>query len=103
MVNPQDNWDFGKDMPPTGLSGPLAALWWLAKGKWRTGPDWEKAHQLCQQNEGTMAADWVHALAHGIEGDANNSAYWYRRAGQARFSDNTEAEWAHIRAQISQA
>ncbi len=45
------------------------------------GPEWEKAHELCQMQEGDLAHDRVHALAHWIEGDESNASYWYRRTG----------------------
>ena len=61
--------DFGMDTPPAGLARPLAALWWLKKGGLVMGPQWEKAHELCQMQEGDRAHDSVHALVHWIEGD----------------------------------
>ncbi len=84
------------DMPPSGASEPVAALWWLAKGGWKTGPEWERAHNICQRAEGEKAYDWVHALAHRIEGDQPNSDYWYRRAGEARVHDDPSREARHI-------
>jgi hypothetical protein len=80
--------------PPVGLSAPLRALWWLRKGGFATGPEWEKAHAICQDAEGTPACDRVHALAHWIEGDRSNSDYWYRRAGAAPVGADPAAEWA---------
>lgn len=80
--------------PPAGLSEPLQALWWLAKGGFAPGPAWEKAHEICQSAEGTPAFDRVHALAHWIEGDRANSDYWYRRAGSARAGGDPRADWA---------
>ena len=41
--------------------------------------EWEKAHAICQQNEGNHDDDLVHALAHWIEGDESNAGYWYHR------------------------
>ncbi len=81
--------------PPAGLSRPLQALWWLKKGGLATGPEWEHAHGICQEAEGTPAYDRVHALAHWIEGDRSNSDYWYRRAGAGRGGEDPAAEWAH--------
>ncbi len=78
---------------PDGLSPPLQALWWLRRGGLRMGADWERAHAICQSAEGTPAYDRVHALAHWIEGDAANSAYWYRRSGYPRAED-IESDWA---------
>lgn len=81
--------------PPADLDRPLQALWWLRKGGLRTGPDWERAHEICQASEGVPAFDRVHALAHWIEGDRANSDYWYRRAGASRGGADPEAEWEH--------
>jgi hypothetical protein len=41
--------------------------------------DWAEAHAITQRHEGDAAADWLHAVLHKIEGDADNSRYWYRR------------------------
>lgn len=80
--------------PPAHLSAPLRALWWLKKGGLRPGPEWERAHEICQEAEGTPDYDRVHALAHWIEGDRANSDYWYRRAGARREGADPAAEWA---------
>jgi hypothetical protein len=85
--------------PPSGLAPPLAALWWLRKGGLAVGPEWERAHEICQAHEGTRGADLVHALAHLIEGDAGNAGYWYRRAGSSSGSDPL-AEWDRIAAEL---
>ncbi len=81
--------------PPLELSRPRAALWWLRKGGFVMGPEWEKAHQLCQAQEGDHSHDLVHALVHWIEGDEANAAYWYRRVGGERAASITE-EWQRI-------
>lgn len=86
--------------PQAGLSEPMQAMWWLAKGDWELGASWEKAHEICQRNEGTRDYDWVHALAHLIEGDAFNAGYWYRRCDQAQVSKDARDEWLHIVAAI---
>ncbi|MFT3988982.1 hypothetical protein [Aestuariivirga sp.] len=80
------------DSLPTGLSPPLEALWWLRKGDFAVGPEWQKAHELAQGGEGDPAYDLVHALVHWIEGDQANAAYWYRRAGGRRAPTIAE-EW----------
>jgi hypothetical protein len=43
---------------------------------------WEAAHVIVQADEDGPVACWIHAVLHKIEGDADNSRYWYRRAGQ---------------------
>jgi hypothetical protein len=90
------------DTLPSHLSAPLRALWWLKKGKLVMGPEWEKAHQLCQQDEGDYAHDLVHALVHWIEGDSFNSGYWYRRAGDKRAATIPE-EWERIATKLAEA
>jgi hypothetical protein len=58
---------------------------------------WDLAHQIVQQYEDATAA-WIHAVLHKIEGDQDNSRYWYRRAGKTEhFADEPEAELAEIR------
>ena len=48
--------------PPSGLSKPLQALWWLKKGGLRVGPEWEQAHVIVQAMEGVEAFDWRRAV-----------------------------------------
>jgi len=65
------------------------------------GGQWNEAHQLVQQYEDTTAA-WIHAVLHKIEGDQDNSRYWYRRAGKLeRFSDEAKGELAKIREEVA--
>ncbi len=75
--------------PPTGLSLALQSLWFDAKG------DWEKAHELAQEDGGTPG-DWVHAYLHRKEGDASNARYWYVRAGKPVYPGSLEEEWVAI-------
>jgi hypothetical protein len=81
------------DAPPQGLSLPLAALWWEAKG------DWAKAHESAQQDEGPAGA-WVHAFLHRKEGDLDNAAYWYHRAGKPVVRESLDQEWGSIAADL---
>jgi len=63
--------------------------------------EWNAAHEIVQQYEDTTAA-WIHAVLHKIEGDHDNSRYWYRRAGQLkRVSDEPKAELAEIRKEVA--
>lgn len=96
----QNFFQSGDETPSPALAPPLQALWWLKKGGFAMGPEWEKAHALCQTREGDHAHDLVHALAHWIEGDAANSAYWYRRVGGVRAKD-VPAEWDRIAGLLS--
>ena len=63
--------------------------------------EWNAAHQIVQQYEDTTAA-WIHAVLHKIEGDDDNSRYWYRRAGKPEHvSDEPTAELAVIRQEVA--
>ena len=46
------------------------------------GDQWDAAHRIVQQHEADPTAAWIHAVLHKIEGDLDNSRYWYRRAGK---------------------
>lgn len=64
----------GKEAP-AGLTVPLQALWWDAKG------DWARAHGLVDELE-TADGMAVHAYLHRKEGQDWNADYWYRKAGR---------------------
>jgi len=72
--------------PPSGLSVPLAALWWDAKG------DWARAHGLVDELE-SLDGMAVHAYLHRREGDASNAEYWYRKAGRGFHRAQLGDEW----------
>jgi hypothetical protein len=74
------------DAPPQGLSAPLVALWWDAKGEWARG------HDLINDLE-TKDAMAVHAYLHRKEGEEWNADYWYCRAGRSFHRPTLEAEW----------
>jgi hypothetical protein len=84
-----------ENVPPSNLSPPQQALWWLKQGNFRLGPEWDKAHVICQQDEGNPDYDLVHDLCHWIEGDIGNRDYWYRRVGGGR-ADTVDEEWNRI-------
>ena len=73
------------EKPPEEFSLPLQAIWWERKG------DWNKAHEVAQEAN-SKDGDHVHAFLHRIEGDANNAAYWYARAGREVPSLSTDEE-----------
>ena len=75
--------------PLPGASASLAALWWAGKG------DWNKAHQIVQDESGADAA-WVHAYLHRVEADLANAGYWYRQAGKPAATVPLETEWEEI-------
>lgn len=79
--------------PPDGLSLPLQALWWDAKG------DWNRAHECAQADHG-QAASAVHAYLHRKEPDPANARYWYNRAGRAVFSGSLEQEWQALATEL---
>ena len=83
-------------MPPAGLSAPLLALWWDAKG------DWNRAHEAAQAGEDADSA-WAHAYLHRKEGDLANAGYWYRRAGKPVARGALEQEWSAIALVLLQA
>jgi hypothetical protein len=72
--------------PPDGISAPLAALWWDAKG------DWARAHSLVDELE-TSDGMAVHAYLHRKEGVEWNANYWYARAGRRFQRPELDAEW----------
>jgi hypothetical protein len=72
--------------PPEGLTEPMAALWWDARG------DWKRAHGLVDELE-TPEGMAVHAYLHRKEGEAWNADYWYRRAGRRFHRETLEEEW----------
>ena len=64
--------------------------------------EWNAAHQIVQQYEADTMAAWIHAVLHKIEGDQDNSRYWYRRAGKPEhFSDEPKAELKEIRKEVA--
>jgi hypothetical protein len=75
--------------PPTGLSIPLNALWWDAKG------DWARAHALVDELE-SVEGMAVHAYLHRKEGSASNADYWYQRSGRSFYRPTLEAERAAL-------
>jgi hypothetical protein len=75
--------------PPSGLAPLVRALWLDARG------DWERAHQIAQDDDGREAA-WVHAYLHRKEGDSSNAAYWYRQAAQPIADAPLDDEWRQI-------
>jgi hypothetical protein len=75
-----------EEEPPVGLSAPLAALWWDAKG------NWTRSHALVDELETTDGMA-VHAYLHRKEGQASNADYWYQRAGRRFHRPTLEAEW----------
>lgn len=63
--------------------------------------DWQRAHKIVQQDEDDPLACWVHAVLHKIEGDANNSRYWYSRTTHSYDEfDGIEQELAAIKLEL---
>jgi hypothetical protein len=64
--------------------------------------EWSAAHQIVQQYETDATAAWIHAVLHKVEGDQDNSRYWYRRARKLKhLSDEPKAELAEIRKEVA--
>jgi hypothetical protein len=63
--------------------------------------DWQGAHLVAQEHEGDELADWIHAVAHRMEGDLGNARYWYGRC-RRRLRDEVSvaAELGEIRATL---
>jgi hypothetical protein len=62
---------------------------------------WDAAHRMVQQYDSDPTAAWIHAVLHKIEGDLDNSRYWYRRAGKMECVDQEpKAELRVIQAAI---
>jgi len=78
---------------PDGLSPPLRALWWAARG------DWTRAHDTIDDSEAPDGM-WVHAHLHRQEGDQSNARYWYDRAGKPEFTGSIEEEWTAIASEL---
>ena len=78
-----------KSQPPDGLSFPLQALWWDAKG------EWEKAHE-CAQERDDQPGMRVHAYLHRKEGDQSNAEYWYRRCRTPPSVLKLDEEWEQL-------
>ena len=75
-----------QQIPPEGLTAPLAALWWDAKG------EWAQANALVDELE-TKDGMAVHAYLHRKEGSLSNADYWYERAGREFHRPVLEDEW----------
>jgi hypothetical protein len=74
---------------PAGLRPLVHALVLEARG------DWSGAHQIAQDDHSPDGA-WVHAYLHRKEGDAQNAAYWYRRAAKPVAKGALDEEWRSI-------
>ncbi|HEU5457497.1 MAG TPA: hypothetical protein VFU68_02645 [Terracidiphilus sp.] len=72
--------------PPAGLSAPVEALWWDAKG------ERARAHELVDDLE-TREGMAVHAYLHRRDGEEENAEYWYKRAGRWFYRERVDDEW----------
>jgi len=87
MITPEEfRASIAEETPRIGLSAPLTALWWDAKG------DWSHAHGLVDELE-TVDGMAVHAYLHRKQGSASNAEYWYQRSGRSFHRPTLEAEW----------
>jgi len=84
-----------KDVPESLAAKLTAAVDLALKG------DWQGAHLVAQDHEGDELADWLHAVAHRMEGDLANARYWYGRCGRRLREDvPADAELREIRAAL---
>ena len=66
--------------------------------------NWQGAHGIAQDHEDERLANWIHAVAHRMEGDLGNAAYWYGRCGRARSEQlPVEAELRLIKDELRRA
>ena len=64
--------------------------------------EWDAPHRIVQGYESDATAAWIHAVLHKIEGDLDNSRYWYRRAGKMdHVADEPQAELRAIKSLIA--
>jgi hypothetical protein len=64
--------------------------------------EWDAAHRIVQKYDADATAAWVHAVLHKIEGDLDNSRYWYYRAGKLdHVADEPQAELRAIKSLIA--
>ena len=100
----------GDAAPPEGLDNALQALWHEAAangpGTTRTETNdgdmpanWNTAHGLVQRQRDSHGR-WVHGYLHRLEGDDENAAGWYERAGQPFPTAPFAEEWALIAAAL---
>lgn len=66
------------------------------------GGDGPAAHLIAQAHESEPLANWIHAVVHRMEGDADNASYWYGRCGRAlRPHLSTDMELQEIAAALA--
>jgi len=75
--------------PPAGLDKLLLALWYDAKGDWKT------SHAIIQDID-TKDAALIHAYLHRKEGDIGNAKYWYSIASVKKPDNSLEDEWQKL-------
>jgi hypothetical protein len=62
---------------------------------------WDAAHRIVQNYDDDPTAAWIHAVLHKIEGDLDNSRYWYRQAGKMQcVGQEPTAELGAIKASL---
>ncbi len=68
------------------------------------GGDWQAAHAIVQQDEGSPLCCWAHGIVHRMEGDVSNARYWYRQAKRPFVADAAiEVEIAALEEAIRRA
>jgi hypothetical protein len=87
--------------PLPGWRGPIVTDALLRAIDLALDNQWDAAHHIVQKYDNDPTAAWIHAVLHKIEGDLDNSRYWYRRAGKSECVDREPiAELGSIKASI---
>lgn len=76
--------------PPANLTTLLQALWWDARG------NFDRAHEIAQEESSGQESAWVHAYLHRKDKDPENAGYWYKRAHQPHPEISSDEEWRQI-------
>ena len=76
--------------PSATLPPLLCALWWDARG------NFDRAHEIAQEESSGQESAWVHAYLHRKEKDPENAEYWYKRAHQPYPETSSDEEWRQI-------
>lgn len=92
-LHSDDLTQIGRHLDTTSRTALAAAIW-----LWRD--DFDQAHELAQQIEGTGRpnhGDYVHAIVHRREPDPGNARYWFRRVARHPVLNRLPAGWEAIR------
>ena len=83
-----------QEKPPEALGPLLCALWWDARG------DFDRAHEIADDEALGQDAAWIHAYLHRKQGESANAGYWYLRARQPHAQMPPADEWRAIAGEL---